>query len=51
MGKNGFCAAFDRVASNAAAHGGFVASSSTSMVDKARAGELTVRVPADKFDA
>ncbi|MEA2843444.1 MAG: hypothetical protein QOJ69_1115 [Actinomycetota bacterium] len=51
VGKNGFGAAFDRVASIAAAHGGFVASSSTSMVDKARAGELTVRVPADKFDA
>ena len=51
VGKNGFAAAFDRVASIAAAHGGFVASSSTSTVDKARAGELTVRVPADKFDA
>ena len=51
VGKNGFPAAFDRVASIAAAHGGFVASSSTSTVDKARAGELTVRVPADKFDA
>ncbi len=51
VGKNGFAAAFDRVASIAAAHGGFVASSSTSTVEKARAGELTVRVPADKFDA
>ncbi len=51
VGKNGFGAAFDRVASIAAAHGGFVANSSTSTVEKARAGELTVRVPADKFDA
>jgi hypothetical protein len=51
VGKNGFAAAFDRVAAIAAAHGGFVAGSSTSTVDKARAGELTVRVPADRFDA
>ncbi|MEA2827245.1 MAG: hypothetical protein QOG43_1684 [Actinomycetota bacterium] len=51
VGKNGFDAAFDRVASIAAAHGGFVASSSTSSVDKARAGELTVRIPSDRFDA
>jgi len=51
VGKSGFDAAFDRVASIAAAHGGFVASSSTSSVDKARAGELTVRVPSDRFDA
>jgi hypothetical protein len=51
VGKNGFDAAFDRVASIAAAHGGFVASSSTSSIDKARAGELTVRIPSDRFDA
>lgn len=51
VGKNGFGPAFDRVASIAGAHGGFVASSSTSTIDEARAGELTVRVPADRFDA
>ena len=39
------------MASIAAAHGGFVAASSTSSVDKARAGDLTVRVPSDRFDA
>ncbi len=51
VGKNGFDVAFDRVASIAAAHGGFVAGSSTSSIEKARAGELTVRVPSDRFDA
>ena len=51
VGKNGFGVAFDRVASIAAAHGGFVAGSSTSSIDKARSGELTVRVPSDRFDA
>ncbi len=51
VGKGGFDTAFDRVASIAAAQGGFVAASSTSSVGKARAGELTVRVPADRFDA
>ena len=51
VGKNGFDVAFDRVASIAAAHGGFVASSSTSSIDKARSGELTVRIPSDRFDA
>ncbi len=51
VGKNGFDVAFDRVASIASAHGGFVASSSTSSIDKARSGDLTVRVPSDRFDA
>ncbi len=51
VGKNGFDAAFDRVASIAAAHGGFVASSSTSTIEKSRAGELTVRIPSDRFDS
>jgi hypothetical protein len=51
VGKGGFDVAFDRVASIAAAHGGFVAGSSTSSTGKARSGELTVRVPADRFDA
>ncbi|MGI8808606.1 MAG: DUF4349 domain-containing protein [Acidimicrobiales bacterium] len=51
VGKDGFVAAFDRVASVAAANGGFVSSSSTSTNDDARSGELTVRVPADRFDS
>ena len=49
--KGAFGSAFDRVASLAAANGGFVSSSSTATVDDARSGELTVRVPADRFDA
>ena len=49
--KGGFGSAFDRVASLAAANGGFVSSSSTASRDDARSGELTVRVPADRFDA
>jgi hypothetical protein len=51
VGKGGFGGAFDRVAAVAAVNGGFVSSSSTASVDKARSGELTVRVPADRFDA
>jgi Domain of unknown function (DUF4349) len=51
VGRNGFDVAFDRVAAIASAHGGFVAASSTSTIEDARAGELTVRVPADRFDA
>jgi len=51
VGERGFDAAFDRVASIAAAHGGFVAGSSTSAVEDARSGELTVRVPSDRFDS
>ncbi len=51
VAKGGFGTAFDRVASVAAANGGFVSSSSTASVDDARSGELTVRVPADRFDA
>ncbi len=50
VSKGGFPAAFDRVASLAGANGGFVTSSSTASVDEARSGELTVRVPADRFD-
>ena len=50
VAKDGFSTAFDRVASVAAANGGFVSSSSTASVDKARSGMLTVRVPADRFD-
>ena len=45
-----FSAAFDRVASLAAANGGFVTASSTASAEDARSGELTVRVPADRFD-
>lgn len=50
LAKGGFGAAFDRVASLAAASGGFVSSSSTASVEEARSGDLTVRVPADRFD-
>jgi len=49
--KGAFGRAFDQVASLAAANGGFVSSSSTSSNDDARSGELTVRVPADRFDS
>lgn len=48
--KGAFPAAFDRVASLAAANGGFVTASSTASAEEARSGELTVRVPADRFD-
>jgi len=46
-----FGTAFDRVESIAAANGGFVASSSSTTGGKARAGNLEIRVPADRFDA
>jgi len=51
VAKGGFAPAFDRVAALAAANGGFVASSTTASNDDARSGDLTVRVPADRFDA
>ncbi len=51
VAKGGFNAAFDRVASVAAANGGFVSTSSTATNDDARSGMLTVRVPADRFDS
>jgi hypothetical protein len=54
LGKGRFTAAFDRVASIAAANGGYVTDSSTATTSdksKARSGTLTVRVPADRFDA
>jgi len=51
LGKGAFGAAFDRVAALAASNGGFVQSSSTASNKGARSGELTVRVPADRFDA
>ena len=50
VAKGGFNAAFDRVASVAAANGGFVSGSTTASNDDARSGMLTVRVPADRFD-
>ena len=50
VAEGGFGAAFDRVATVAAANGGFVSASSTGSVDDARSGQLTVRVPADRFD-
>ena len=52
VGKNGFRSAFDRAASVAARYTGYVASSSEATVDeKASEGTLTIRVPADQFDA
>ncbi len=51
VAKGGFSAAFDRVAALAAANGGFVSSSTTASNDDARSGQLTVRVPSDRFDA
>ena len=51
VAKGGFGAAFDRVASLAAANGGFVSSSTSASNDDARSGQLTVRVPADRFDS
>jgi Domain of unknown function (DUF4349) len=50
VAKGGFPAAFDRVASVAAANGGFVSSSSTAADNDSHSGDLTVRVPADRFD-
>jgi len=56
VAKDGFRAAFDRVAALAAANGGFVSSSTMATNDTtdgkgASSGELTVRVPTDRFDA
>lgn len=51
VAKDGFTGAFDRVASIAAAAGGFVSSSSTASNDGVRSGELTVRVPSDRFES
>ncbi|MEY2479019.1 MAG: hypothetical protein QOG87_4334 [Actinomycetota bacterium] len=52
VGKGGFRSAFDRAASVAARYNGYVASSSEATVDeKASEGTLTIRVPADQFDA
>ena len=52
VGKNAFRSAFDRAASVAARYNGYVASSSEATVDeKASEGTLTIRVPADQFDA
>ncbi len=60
--KGGFAAAFDRASSIATTNGGFVAGSSTSSYEEAdglsqernrdvRTGDLTLRVPADRFDS
>jgi hypothetical protein len=51
VAKGGFTSAFDRVAALAAVNGGFVTSSTTASNNDARSGQLTVRVPADRFDA
>ncbi len=55
LGKDGFPAAFDRVAAVATAHGGYVTASSTATAGatddrRARAGQATLRVPVDRFD-
>jgi hypothetical protein len=50
--KGGFRSAFDRAAAVAGRYNGFVASSSEATQDKNLAeGTLTIRVPADQFDA
>src|SRR4051794_17737700 len=51
LAKDGFGAAFDRVAALGAANGGFVPSSTTASNNGARSGQLTVRVPSDRFDS
>lgn len=52
VGKGRFRAAFDRAARIAQQQGGFVASSSQASVDdKASEGSVTIRVPADRFEA
>lgn len=52
VGKGRFRAAFDRANRVAEEHGGFVASSSQASVDdKASEGSVTVRVPAERFEA
>ncbi len=53
VGKDGFAGAFERVSAIAAANGGYVTASSTSTTGgkgRARAGQLTLRAPVDKFD-
>jgi hypothetical protein len=52
VGKGRFASAFDQAAAVAARYHGFVASSSTATADRSAAeGTLTIRVPADTFDA
>jgi hypothetical protein len=51
VAKGGFGSAFDRVASVAAANGGFVSTSSTATSGGVPSGDLTVRVPSDRFDS
>jgi hypothetical protein len=52
VGKGRFSSAYDEAASVAARYNGFVASSSTATADRSAAeGTITIRVPADKFDA
>ena len=53
VGKDGFQAAFDRVTAIATTNGGYVTASSTATTGgkgRARAGQLTLRAPVDKFD-
>jgi hypothetical protein len=52
VGKGSFRSAFNRAASVAAQYDGYVASSNEATVDdRASEGTLTIRVPADRFDA
>lgn len=54
VGDGGFAAAFSRVPGIAAAHGGFVASSTSThgrLDGEHAAGSIVVRVPAERFDA
>ncbi|MGH9226660.1 MAG: DUF4349 domain-containing protein, partial [Acidimicrobiales bacterium] len=58
VGKGKFGGAFDRVNAIATSHGGYVTSSSTAtggddnrgQENRARSGQLTVRVPSDRFE-
>ena len=53
VGKDGFPGAFERVSAIAAANGGYVTAANTSTIGgkgRARAGQLTLRAPVEKFD-
>ena len=53
VGKDRFAGAFDRATSIATSHGGYVTSSGTGATGDSRrptSGQLTLRVPADRFD-
>ena len=53
VGKDKFGGAFDRVNAIATSHGGYVTSSSTATTgedNRARSGQLTLRVPSERFE-